>query len=536
MKQILTILLIAFSAISSAQIFKVDATRFIGGDANCPASARLGNAVNTTDGGIVFVGLTTCWNGEWEIPPSLPDTHSSPYGNLIVGKVDANLNVVWIHVYGGSGLEQARSIIEMPDGYAILSKTESDDNDVSGNHGYGDLWLIRLDADGNLMWQKCYGSAYDEQAISLAATPDNGFILLGVSNGMGGDVPTHYSGSQFDYDWFVVKTDAVGTIQWTKSIGGTGMESFYGKILAVEDGYYLVGSSESHDYDCIDNSWHSASAITSSDYYVFKLDYSGNIIWCKSFGGSSGDDAFNAVWDEGDESINIVGVTASNDYMVSNDAGGFAIWVAKVDKNGAFKWGKCLGNGFLSAHNICSTAYGYCVLGSIFPGTVGRYDNWLFAIDKNGGNITDRQFGGVEDESPSTVIPISSGVAIIGGTVSPGFTEGDNLGHLSGMKSDLFISKLVFWPLGVANSHFDREQLLVTPNPSFGNLIHIRVPKTQNGNLHIYNDLGNSVFTYANNDDGASIAVDVTKWPKGLYAVSYQLEDGRTYITKIVNN
>ncbi len=90
-----------------------------------------------------------------------------------------------------------------------------------GAKGSNDIWLLRLDDSGNLLWEKTYGSSQADVAISIANTPDGGLILLGATNGSDGDVPFHY-GDIFALDWLVIKTDSLGNVQWSKDIGGTG--------------------------------------------------------------------------------------------------------------------------------------------------------------------------------------------------------------------------------------------------------------------------------------------------------------------------
>ena len=77
--------------------------------------------------------------------------------------------------------------------------------------------------------------------MSIANTPDHGFILSGVTNGSDGDVPFHY-GIFYSFDWLVIKIDSTGNMQWSKDIGGTGDEGEKGNIFSIDNSYYLVSA------------------------------------------------------------------------------------------------------------------------------------------------------------------------------------------------------------------------------------------------------------------------------------------------------
>lgn len=520
-----------------AQSLSVNTTRFVGGDSSCGA---MGNsfAISTRDGGVLFFGSTECYIGGGDIPSNFPDTIGSEGGNVLIGKLDSNLNVNWVKVYGGTQIDMAVSAVQTSDGgYAILAYTQSNDHYVSGNHGSGDLWLVRLDSLGNLVWQKCYGSTYDEQPGSIALTPDNGLIMFGISNGFGDDVPAHY-GTQFNYNWFLVKTDSAGNKQWAKTIGGTargidGGEESNGSIFYANNGYYFVSATNSTDHDCTDTFWH-PNVNTGYDYYIFKLDTAGNILWDSSYGGSGGDAAFQAIWDNRDSSIVINGLTTSTDYMVTGYNGGSAdMWVVKTDKNGVLKWEKCIG-GLKDdeGHGITLAPFGYVIYGSTYPGNIGGEDAWIFVLDSIGDTLSNLQFGGISYESPNSIFSFQNGFAGVGTSNSMNFTEGYNIGHLPGLIGETFVSYLNFWSVGVTNVSIDEPQITIYPNPSTEN-IRIITPN-RNGNIIVFNCIGEKIFSISN--VCTSIAINVAGWSTGLYIIQWQGEDGTAVTKKLIIN
>jgi len=533
MKNLLLIFLLFVCTAARGQELAINTTRYVGGDSSC-GNTICNYSISTNDGGVLFVGYTTCYSGGADIPPSVSDSLISILGNVMVGKIDSNMNVSWVKVYGGTRLDYAVSAVQTVDGgYAVLAMTESNDHDVSGNHGYaGDYWLIRLDSTGSLLWQKCYGSPYDEQAASIALAPDGGFIFFGASNGAGGDVPMHYSGSEFDYDWFVVKTDDTGHIQWTKTIGGLHDEQPFGSIFYADNGYYLVSSSNSFDHDCHDTAWCAGNGQwTGSNYYIFKLDTSGNILWDSSYGGESSDLAYAAIWDQRDSSIIVNGYTHSHNYMISGNHGDDDISVFKVNKDGVFRWQKCLGSPLEEwGKGIAATPYGYLASGEIRG--VGQGVNWIFALDTVGGIITNHQFAGDSiEEISASIDKFKNGYATIGSTSSTaGFSEGTNLGIKTGAMTNVYVSYLDFWPLSITETQVT-AQLKMYPNPTSD---FINIEGLQGGILSISNIVGEKI--YANESYEKSYSLGTHNWQSGMYIVRWQNADGSLITSKFIKN
>lgn len=534
---ILFLLILKYEKVFSQQI-DIQKTRFVGCSSPCNGIV-CNSVISTTDGGILFTGYTSCFDGGGDIPPSPPDTStaSSP-ANLIVGKLDNNLQLEWIKVYGGNRSDEGFSIAETSSGYAVLGRTFSNDRDVSGNHavGIGDFWLLKLDFSGNLIWQKCYGSVYDELPATISATPDHGFIMFGVSNGMGGDVPNHYSPSQFDEDWFVVKVDSIGTIQWTKSIGGTGDESPTGNIIPVSNNYYFVSSSSSEDHDCNDNNWHNG-VNTEGDYYIFKLDSAGNILWDSSYGGHQNEILNWATWDSRDSSLIMTGSTTSYDgqYMVHGYQGDADMWTVKVDKTGAIQWADCLGGNRQDiGYSVDTMNASYIVYGSINNGTVGQQDNSVFVIDVNGNQQYNKVFGGTDYDNPRSLAILNNVFIASGFTNSQSFTEGDNIGNENGVSSDAFFTYLEYHPLTTPSIVKD-DGLSVYPNP-FSSSFKITGKDNPCGAIRVSDILGRIVFTQDIGAFSPGIEIQTATWSNGVYIVEWRGQNGGIKTCRLVKD
>jgi len=539
MKKLLLLLFIIISSAPHlrAQGFILDSTRFITGTNQ---GTGINYAIPTADKGILFVGYDY-GNPGGIIPPFLLDTVEE---NVLIGKIDSNQHISWLKVYGGSEADAAGSAVQTPDGgYAILAVTESDNGNVTGFKGEDDIWLLRIDALGNLLWEKTYGSTLQDDAMSIANTPDHGFIISGVTYGSDDDVPFHY-GDAATADWLVVKTDSMGNVQWSKDLGGTGDEGPNGSVLVVDSSYYLLSYSSSTDHDCADTFWHPGVS-TGYDYYVLKLDAVGNVLWDSSYGGSSDDEIFNALYDARDTTLVMIGNTPSNDYMVTGSYGCDPgdMWVVKINKTGTRVWDKILGSiQWEGATGICqSPGGGYIAYGSTRPdascydstiGDIGYEDCWLFSLDSSGNIITDKVFGGTGLENISdlgSVIPYQDGYAVFGLSSSTVFSEGTTYGNFDGI-GGAFVSYISYGTLAVSNLNKLGYTMSVYPDPAQSN-ITIELPAIA-GRLTVINNIGQQLYTAKVSAGKQSVWVQ--DWPQGIYLIIWQGEDGTVLTTKMV--
>ena len=532
------IILLACTTGLSAQQLMVNTTRFVGGDLLC-GGINSRYAISTRDGGILFVGSTSCWGGG-DIPNNPPDSAVGSQQNILIVKMDSSMQLSWVKAYGGSRSDIAMSACQTADGgYGILASTESHDRDVTGNHsvfGVNDLWLVRIDSLGNLLWEKCFGGPGDEQAASIAVTADNGFILFGGTNMAGGDVPFIYSASY--YNWFVVKTDSMGNKQWANTLGGSGEDYPGGSIFLADTGYYLISGSSSTDHDCTDTGWH-AGVNTGYDYYILKLDTAGHKVWCKSFGGSLTDICNSAIWDSRDSSIVMTGNSYSTNYMVTGHkgTGNANTWIVKTDKNGNLIWETSLGdNGYNDNEGKSLTmgpSKGYLALTQMDSGTIHAYDNRLFLIDSAGNMFVDKVFGGLGNEKPTSILPYKHGYAATGFTSSLTFTEGVNFGRI-GTNIDVSISYINYWPLALEKIYNAEKHLELIPNPTH-NKVRIILPVGK-GVMNITNAGGQKVYTQKIKPQQKYIDVNTENWAKGGYMVMLACDDGTVISAKLIIN
>ncbi len=280
--------------------------------------------IKTYDNGYVVAGYSGSDDGD-------VSGNQGSYDYWIV-KFDEWGNMEWQKSLGGSDNDIAYSIVQTTDaGYVVAGRTYSGDGDVSGNHGGEDIWIVKLDRYGNLEWQKCFGGSSNERANSIIQTSDGGYAIAGYSNSNDSDV----SGNHGDYDYWILKLDNGGNLEWQKCYGGSNMEKARSIIQSYDGGYAIAGYANSNDGDVSGNHGY-------SDYWILKLSNIGDLEWQKCFGGSYPDEA-NSIIQLSNGEYSVAGVTYSANGDVSGNHGNGDYWILKLDQTGELELQKCFG-------------------------------------------------------------------------------------------------------------------------------------------------------------------------------------------------
>ncbi len=338
----------------------------------CLGGSDLDNAQSiqeTTDGGYIVAGFTNSNDGD------VSGNHGG-FDSWVV-KLSSSGALEWQKCLGGIGFEWAQSIHQSTDGgYIVAGLTNSNDGDVSGNHGESDYWVVKLSSSGALEWQKCLGGSDWDNAYSIQQTTDGGYIVAGKTSSNDGDV----SGNHGESDSWVVKLSSSGALEWQKCLGGSDWDNAYSIQQTTDEGYIVAGSANSNDGDVSGNHGE-------SDYWVVKLSSSGSLEWQKCLGGS-GSEGASSIQQTTDEGYIVAGSANSNDGDVSGNHGESDYWVVKLSSSGSLEWQKCLGgSGSEGASSIQQTTdEGYIVAGSAnsndgdVSGNHGEYDSWVVKL------------------------------------------------------------------------------------------------------------------------------------------------------------
>ncbi len=385
----------------------------------------------TSDGGYIVAGSSRSNDGD------VSGNHGS--ADYLALKLDTSGDLLWQKCLGGSWYDYARSIQQTSDGgYIVAGTSNSNDGDVTGNHGDYDYWVVKLDASEEIVWQKCLGGSYYDSLRSIQQTSDGGYIVAGYSNSNNGDV----SGNHGYLDYWVVKLDTGGNILWQKCLGGSSYDYAFDIQQTSDGGYIVAGYSNSNDEDVSDN--HGGGA----DYWVVKLDASGNILWQKCLGGSWYDFG-QSIQQTSDGGYIVAGYSRSTDGNVTGIHGDYHdYWIVKLDTSGEMVWQKCLGGSYNDyAQSIRQTSDGgYIVAGYTWStdgdvsGNHGNGDYWVVKLDTSGEMVWQKCLGGSSSDTAYSIQLTSDGGYIVAGTSNS--TDGDVSGNHGGC--DLWVVKLNF--------------------------------------------------------------------------------------------
>ncbi len=366
------------------------------------------NMVINADGTYTVAGYTNSTNG-------LVTGNHGVY-DYWVTKFDNAGTLLWQKSLGGFGTEKGYSLIHSNgSGYLVAGEASSNNNgNVGANHGGSDFWLAQLDSSGLLEWQKCYGGNGSDVAYSVRQTIDGGYVAVGttLSNNNGDVGSTHGS-----YDIWVIKTDASGNLLWQSCLGGSSYDIAYDVLPTNDHGLLVAGYTSSTNGDITLN--HGGE-----DCWLVKLDSLGNKMWQKTFGGND-DERIWSIQPTMDGNYIFAAQTASNSNGdVGANHGDYDYWLVKIDGSGNILWENCFGGSLAErASSVieCSDG-GFLISGhadSNNSGDVsasnGETDYWIVKCDALGTLQWQKCMGGSFDDYGLQALPISSGGYIVSG-------------------------------------------------------------------------------------------------------------------------
>ncbi|MFP2995632.1 hypothetical protein ABN763_06960 [Spongiivirga sp. MCCC 1A20706] len=393
--------------------------------------------IETSDGGLAVLGFTKSLDGDVM-------GKSTPVNDFWLLKLDGEGNMEWQNTYGGSDDDRGRDIIQTMDGgYAIAGYSKSSDGDASNNEGQHDNWILKLDATGTVQWEKSFGFSGHDHLYSILQTDDGGYFLGGFldvteSNGEGNTGKKGISTSHGVGEFWGQKLDSNGNLQWRRYFGGTNNDRIH-KVLQAEDGgFVLVGFTESDDFDITNTNG-------SYDFWVVKINAQGEMAWQETYGGSGLDIAYGAAKTH-DNGYVIAGQTISTDGDVTNSNGESDFWVIKINDTGNMVWQKTYGGtDFEAAWSIAASLdKGFVIAGNSkstdndLSSNKGENDFWILKIDQNGNLLHELNIGGSGLDFAYGVTATSDGKIIaVGDTES---TDQDIMTNKG--KKDVLIAKI----------------------------------------------------------------------------------------------
>lgn len=378
-----------------------------------------------------------CYGGEWfEEAEAIAET---PQGYLILASiynvnpnfdrffkvivyhVDKKGNHLWQRTYGGSVGEYPTDIIADNQGYYYLSiETYSNDGDVqSGNHGGSDRWIVKIDVQGNIIWERCYGGSGIEYGARLKLLSNGNILAFSATTSSDGDVPVNYG---YLDNWLLI-INPEGEILQSRVFGNIGQNNIF-DIVETRDGGFFFASKASEVEGMVEGDYHGGLY----DVWAVKLDARLEIEWQQLYGGSRSDYGSHGVIELDNGYIFLALTDSPNDGDVSGyhngtSHNGYAtddIWAVRIDSVGNMLWQRCLGGSssdyprgglypmqdgsFMVFGNTLSydgDVIGYHHLGS--SGN-GNDDIWMSRLSADGELLWNRCFGGSFRERPGNNI------------------------------------------------------------------------------------------------------------------------------------
>ena len=309
-------------------------------------------------------------------------------GESIHNACGASGNIEWAVTFGGGGIDVGHYVQQTTDGGYVITGYTSSYGSTTGRN----VWLIRTDSSGNEQWNRTFGGANDDEGWCVQQTTDGGYIITGYTKSYG-------AGKE---DFWLLKTDSGGNLQWTKTFGGEEID-FGRSVRQTADGGYII-AGYTHSYGA-------------GYAWLIKTDASGNTIWTKLLGGTKSDAAY-CVQKTSDGGYILGGATLSYGPSSVPNA-----WLVKTDSMGDQQWYNVFGGTDVDqGHCVAQTADGgYILAGETRSFGAGLYDMLLVKTDSSGNEQWIKTFGGTgRDYCYSVQQTFTGGYILAGYTLSYG--------------------------------------------------------------------------------------------------------------------
>lgn len=473
----------------------------------------------TLDSSYLFVGFARSNDGD------VSGNHGQ--SDLWLVKTDAMFNMKWSRCYGGSDLEWIRSTITTDSSnYFLTCSTLSNDGDITNHYGLLDIWIVKTDTSGGIVWQKSFGGGGDDILLDQITV---GNRLFGVSQSFSNnyDVTGNHTGGGSDL-WFTI-IDNSGNLLYQNCLGGSLSE--WGSMIIPLDfnRYFIAGGATSSDFDLSNN-------YGSEDYWALVVDSTASIVWQQSYGGSDLDRNYAAT-KVADGGYILVGITLSNDYDVSGNHGDEDIWVIKIDSLGSLEWQRCFGGSQPEGCSSISNTLdgGYLLAGHTWSNdgditlNKGACDAWIIKLDSTGAIVWQKTIGGSDREEAYQAIEMGNGTIIVVGYTSS--NDGDVFGNHGG--GDAWVVVLDSLVSGVPEATYEGNAYTVYPNPARELFRVGGLKKNVPVQITVYDTYGKPVYEI-HDVEGQNAGIRVDEWRNGVYFVSIACQGRQPVIRKLV--
>ncbi len=422
----------------------------------------------TTDGGFVLVGNT--------------DSFGAGAKDVYLIRTDANGDALWTKTFGGAGNDEGFSVQQTSDGgYIMTGRTNS--------FGTYDVYVIKTDASGNLLWSKTYGGTLGDKGSSVEQTTDGGYIITGETSSFGAGAS----------DIYLIRTDSIGSVLWSKTFGETFEEHAYSGQQTSDGGFILTGETQNGSSVCL-----------------IKSDANGNALWSKNYSTMDDDNGYS-VQQSSDGGYIIAGK------ILSLSAPNSDAYLIKTNSTGDTLWTKTLGGSGYDACNAVEQTNdgGYILVGSI--GSFGSpYHVYLIKTDVNGNSGCNETNAITYVSVPATIVTTPATLTASPNTVVT--TPATNI-VVGGADSTLCTT------VGI-NELSETNTFLVFPNP-FSNELIVTSGDGMYAEFILY-DMSLRKLLQQKVTSGVSINTEILA--KGIYLYELRNESGLRKQGKVVKD
>ncbi|CAN5738326.1 lipoprotein [soil metagenome] len=545
------ILIIAGASVLNAQAPSIGWQKTIGGDDN----DSLTSIQPTADGGSIACGISKSNISGNKSQQSFNNSY-----DYWVVKLKPNGSLQWEKTIGGNGPDLNPVIIQTPDGgFLIGGRSKSNISGLKTEDAINfsnDYWVIKIDKDGSYQWDNTLGNIQLEAARGLALTTDGGYIIAGYAHSNNGyDKSELNRGSSVWADYWLVKLDKKGRVKWNKTYGG-GNEDILTCITATTDGGFVMGG---HSYSPAEFE-KTDSFLGNCDYWIVKIDSSGNKLWDKVYGGIFSDYQ-TSIAQTADGGFILGGY--SNSPASFSKTGSFRgvtdYWIIKTDAAGNKQWDKTIGGtGGDYLYAVQQTAdKGYILGGSSNSDAMfeksenskGFYDNWIVKLDASGNLQWDKTYGGALSDKLSGIREISANQYVLGAASNSGVSGDKSAGTVSNSGlNDFWILRLTgaagkqsaqqsvnAIAIGTIKSAAITRQvsMQVSPNPTSNTaVVSYDATTGKKVSLMVYDITGNVIINKDLANKNGIHTVDLTRFAAGTYY--FVLSSNQSTITSAV--
>jgi len=483
----------------------------------------------TADGGYILGGQSS--STDIDVYGTHLGNPELPINDLWLVKLDANFNIVWAKTFGGTGFDDFYDMTQTTDGgYVMIAYTDSYDGDVTDNHGdpndyYGDAWVVKVDKDGNKEWAKALGGMKGEFLRSITKDQNGNLIMVGTTSSEDGDITTPLKGYS---DLWVVKMDNAGNLLSSRTYGGSSLDEAYSVQMLPNGNYIISGRTYSGDGDVTS---HNGTPGMDSDIWLVELNPAGDIVWQKSYGSSSNDNAWK-VLATNDGGLLIGGLALGNNGTVTTTTFGVVdFYVMKLDAQRNIQWQKKYGGTANdNLFNMITTPdNNFLLIGSSISNdndvtdNYGDFDIWIVKINQQGNMIWQKNLGSSGTESSKDALYLDDdNFLVFGYNTAADNDVTDNYGL-----GDFWLVKLEDKVL--ATSENNKLKVGVYPNPTT-DILYIQNNKNEIQKIELYDVAGKLVYI----DKSGKQSIDLKNLTSGNYILKIYDEQNKSTTHKII--